>query len=359
MADGKKRIFVSDIHMNAGLSAQLEAGQHAYEWMGKEEIKVFADFLASVNKRDDVSEFVILGDFMDNWVYPVDEVPPSFDDIIKAKCNASIVKQLKTMCQNKTVVYLPGNHDMGVTQAVLERHFQKMKFGGSALRDSVYNSSRLRAEHGSAHAMFNAPDHVNNPGSRLPLGYFISRVVATGQRNTGRADRHYWSYADDFLEMLGPQTMAQSLFEAMLEEAGLPDDEPIKMPPPARDTNAAEIKQKYARLYDQWAETRGPGAAFKAVLAEIGLLGGLADSLCKRGGTNVVIFGHNHNATLDKDSFFVDERIYANCGTWCEENKPCTYVETEKDDENRKHHVRVMKWEDNQPVQVDEATVRL
>lgn len=357
--NGPKRIFVSDIHMNAGRSATLEEGHHAYEWLGPKEIRIFANFLNSVNNRPDVSEFIFIGDFIDYWVYPVDESPPTIDEIIMAECNEPIVNELKTMCENKTVVYLPGNHDMGVTKEIVVKHFPGMVFGGSALRDSVYRSSRLRAEHGSAHAMFNAPDPINNPGNRLPLGYFISRVVATGQRNTGNQCRHYWGYSDDFLEALGPQSLAKSVFEAVLEEAGLKDEDEIIMTPEGGSVVARDVKEKYSNLYDQWVEKKGPGMAFKAVLAEIGMLGGLADSLCKRSDTNVVIFGHNHSWALDKDSFLVDDRIYANCGTWCDDAKPCTYVETEKNDSERKHTVRVMKWEDGQAQMLGEGSVPL
>jgi hypothetical protein len=77
--------------------------------------------------------------------------------------------------------------------------------------------------------MFTAPDPINNPGNRLPLGYFISRVAATKAARTGHADRHYWTYADDLLELLGPQKLPQSIFEAVLEEAKLPEDTAIVM----------------------------------------------------------------------------------------------------------------------------------
>ena len=59
---------------------------------------------------------------------------------------------------------------------------------------------------------------------------------------------------------------------------------------------------------------------------------------------DVIIFGHSHDWKLDKDSWFVEDRIYANCGTWCDDEKSCTFVETQKDYDNRVHMVRVMDW---------------
>jgi len=70
-----------------------------------------------------------------------------------------------------------------ITKEILDNYFPGIIFGGSASYKSVYSTSRLRAEHGSAYAMFNAPDPINNPGNRLPLGYFISRVFSLFSNN--------------------------------------------------------------------------------------------------------------------------------------------------------------------------------
>lgn len=170
---------------------------------------------------------------MDNWVCPVDEIPPTFEEIVQADVNMEVVQSLKALAKHKEIklIYMPGNHDMSISEKFVTGTFPGIIFGGSAARKSAYRSSRLLAEHGSAYAMFNAPDPINNPGSRLPLGYFISRVAATQAARTGHADRHFWTYAEDLLEMLGPQKMPQSVFEAVLEEADLPGDVEIKMAP--------------------------------------------------------------------------------------------------------------------------------
>jgi len=361
---GKKRVFVSDIHMNAGRFCQCD-GKHPYEWLSQKEVDRFAAFLRYLNGSTNIEEVIFIGDLMDNWTYRVDELPPTFDDIIKAPINAEVVGLLKEMCARETprVIYLPGNHDMGITKATVDKYFEGMIFGGDAKHNSVFRTSRLRAEHGSAHAMFNAPDPINNPGSRLPLGYFISRVQATREYNTGDRSRHYWTYADDLLEMLGPQRLAQSVFEGVLEEAGLPEDTPFKMSGSEENPiciTAARVKEKYACLYDQWEQHYGPGVAFKAVFAEIGWLGRIADKLCKNQGTNVVVFGHSHDWELDKDSVFCEERVYANCGAWCDEDKPCTFVETQKDDQKHRRVVRVVDWNNGSPkLAKDEVVVPL
>jgi len=359
-----KRVYISDIHMNAGMSLSPPQGRYSYEWLDHKMARRFAEFLRYLNRSADVREVVILGDLMDDWVYPVDVVPPNFQDIVDAPVNTEIVRELKNLSNNAdiSVVYLPGNHDMGISKKFLQRNFPGMVFGGSALKNSAYRTSRLRAEHGSAYSMFNAPDPMNNPSRRLPLGYFISRVTASKEYETGSDKRHYWSYADDLLEALGPQQLAASVFEAILEEAGLSAEAEIKMPlvrGKLITITAGEVKERYSGLYAQWKQQYGPGTAFKGVLAEIGYLGDIADTLCKSGDTNIVVFGHSHGWVLDKDSLFVENRIYANCGTWCDDKLPRTFVETEKDEKNKIHVVRVMDWNNGQVRALDEKEVSL
>jgi hypothetical protein len=229
-------------------------------------------------------------------------------------------------------------------------------------------------------------------GVQFPLGYFISRVVATKARDTGSTKRHYWSYADDILEMVGPEKMASCVFEAVVEEAGLDDNTQITMPgkrngkvragakkkaggaaPAAgggakkKDDKAGgavyvtvkEIKEIYADLYERWEHYNGKGSGFRAVMAEIGLLGRVADRLCTPSDTNIVIFGHSHDYALDKDAWFVSDRIYANCGTWCDDKKKCTWVESQKDRDKNKHFIRVMDWNDGAPAVLKKGDVPL
>ncbi|MBA4417180.1 MAG: hypothetical protein C0392_04625 [Syntrophus sp. (in: bacteria)] len=367
MANRNKRVFISDAHISH--IPTLEKGKYDYTWLQQKDAEVLTNFLKHLNGLPDVEEIVFIGDLFDNWVIPVDVVPPTIDEIITLRKEKGdpVIQALIDLCQNPAirVVCLPGNHDMELTPGVVEKHFKKnntkaqgpgMIFGGTAAWNSgssVYRSSRLRAEHGSAHAMFNAPDPINSPGSRLPLGYYISRVVATRTYNTGHGDRHWWTYVDDILEAVGPDKLALCAFEAVLEETGLSPDTEIFMPQrngqPVTVT-ARQISQKYQNLYSQWQERAGVGIALKSILAEIGYLDDAADRLCKKNDTNIVVFGHSHDWVLDKDSWFVDERIYANCGTWCDSpEKPWTYVEIETLRNTTKRFARVQQWMGDKP----------
>lgn len=362
-----KRIFLSDTHISHFPEIDKKAGKHDYTWLQGNDAEALTKFLEHLNTRPDVEEVVFIGDLFDNWVIPVDVEPPSIDTIITSRMakNDPVLLALLGLCRNPDirVICLPGNHDMELSACVVEKHFggkgdpkKGMVFGGTGgwnSGSSAYRSSRLRAEHGSAHAMFNAPDPCNNPGSRLPLGYYISRVAATKIYNTGHGDRHWWTYVDDILEAVGPDKFAGCVFEAILEEACLPPDADIIMPEcggKAVTINARQISARYENLYDQWKQRVGDGIAFKSILAEIGYLDDAADRLCKKNDTNVVVFGHSHDWELDKDSWFVEDRIYANCGTWCDSpEKPRTYVEVETLRDQNQRWVRVREWGGDKP----------
>lgn len=354
------RIFVSDVHLNAGIgSAAADSSDRAsrsYDWLTSQRQDAFTAFLEHLAKRGPkIDDLVILGDFLDDWVYPVDVQPPTLGQVLWAERNAPVRRALESLAGADTrIIYMPGNHDMSINQADLLD--LPITFGGSSLHDCVYRVGRLHAEHGSAHTLFSAPDPENSPGSRLPLGYFISRVEATRVQRQGTRRRRIETYVDDLLELLGPQKLASTVWEAILEETGLRHDVEIVLPNGFPIT-AQQVKERYANVYDQWASRHGGGRAFKSLLAEIGWIGDVADRICKSRGTNVVVFGHSHDAELDKDSWFVEDRIYANCGTWCDPKKPCTFVEVER--RAREQVVRLFEWKDGRASRLKEESTSL
>ncbi len=91
----KKRIYISDVHMGAGRKPVKK--HFYYDWLGADEARVFADFLKFLIDDAEVGEIILLGDTMDNWVCPIYEEPPTFDEIINAPVNAEIVKNLKSL----------------------------------------------------------------------------------------------------------------------------------------------------------------------------------------------------------------------------------------------------------------------
>jgi UDP-2,3-diacylglucosamine pyrophosphatase LpxH len=109
------------------------------------------------------------------------------------------------------------------------------------------------------------------------------------------------------------------LIEAFAERAGAKE---IVMNSRGRKLKIAEVKKMYAPLAEEYD-------LFKAVvkMAMEGELEGDGDRLSDKKGYKVVIFGHTHKAKIDRDSFLVADRIYANTGCWCQKKAHCVVVD--------------------------------
>ena len=256
--------------------------------------------------------------------------------MITAPKNKEVVAELKALSEKLPVYYIPGNHDMQATRGTIRTHFPKIIFC-----PEQFTAGRLIAEHGHRYAMFNAPPQFSEHLMGLPMGYFISRAEASKKAMTNREDRTYRTYVDDFIEMVGRPTLPQCVLEAVLEEAQL--DEDIEYKVRKKDggflsISAADVKNQYKNIYDDWPTQIV--SKHRAVFAELDMLGPIADKLCKNGNYKVCIFGHSHKSAIDKDTWFVNERIYANAGYWC--GAKCTFVEIEKDTDG--FEVCLVKW---------------
>ncbi len=343
-----KKLFISDVHVGAGRFSDesKDTTKYPYDWdrLSLEETKNFIDFIRYVHSHYDceLEEVVLLGDIFDNWVFPHDLVPPTIEELLFADKNKELVKELKQLSEKTKVYYVPGNHDMHATAVVMKEFFPKFVYCPTR-----FSSNRLIAEHGHRFAMFNAPARFSNNIMGLPLGYFISRVEATRKGMTDLEGRFYQTYVDDFIEMFGEQTLPQSVFEAVIEEAGLDEEIEFKISRkngPVLSQPATKVKEVYKDLYDDWPSKTI--SKHRALFAELDMLGPIADKLCKDGFYQVCILGHSHKSEIDRDRWFVNDRIYANSGYWC--GSECTYVEAEKRDNG--YEVSLVKWMGNDQI---------
>jgi UDP-2,3-diacylglucosamine pyrophosphatase LpxH len=176
VADGSKLVFISDLHLNADPDAS---------WM-LDHIEDLADFLNSLRMRGDVSELVILGDMLDDWVRPTEDVPFDFEEILTATHNQPVVEVLHDICVEGRikVTYVTGNHDLlsfePENKEIIDSYFPNMIVTSNDPGLGTFQMDEvLWAEHGHRYTLFNAPDIWSHSGSHLPLGYFISRLVAS------------------------------------------------------------------------------------------------------------------------------------------------------------------------------------
>ncbi|HOX46217.1 MAG TPA: metallophosphoesterase [Myxococcota bacterium] len=318
-----KMVFISDVHI--GLR------RHRSEWFGKEHVKPLCDFLGWVSTRgDEVKDLVILGDFFDNWVCPAGAVPPTIADIIGAAPNRPIWAMLHRCLRNLThVYYVKGNHDMDTTQADLDL-LADPRSGKAPQLINSYLDGVLVGEHGHAEAMFNAPDRVHDPVNGVPLGYFITRVLA---KTTQAADcpAAIGSYLVSVHKSKHEgKTLAEAVLDAVMSFVGLEDEDLVELGAGLPDPTLGEVKARYRDLYELWKAAKGDGGAVDALRAEAFGLSPYVYRLQER--FKIVVLGHTHEALVKaypqqhKHDPGVEVReIYANTGKGCTERP--TFVE--------------------------------
>jgi hypothetical protein len=209
------------------------------------------------------------------------------------------------------VFHVDGNHDMHVGQADRDAVFGT----GVATWIPQYDAGLLYAEHGSRFAMFNARDELHDPTDGFPLGYFITRILASSDKEYDRPGSVI-RYVDDLLEAaITTSTLAESVIEALAELTGKHSSDTFEMPGARQKLTIAQVQKKYAPLFQRWSEKFGPRYAMQAIMGEMGSLGWFADRLCKQNGYRIVVLGHTHASEVDEDSLLLSQsRVYANAG---------------------------------------------
>lgn len=338
-----KRLFLSDVHIGAGREGvDRSTYPHDWYWLSDDEQQSFVAFVNHLHRerRGELREVVILGDLFDTWLYPHDADPPRVTDLLDATCNRDVVAALRQLSEapDMRVLFVPGNHDMHATREVMAAVFPRIIYC-----PNQFIAGRLVAEHGHRYTLCNASPSFTRNIMGLPFAYFLARIESTRRARTGYAGRSYLSYLDDALEVGGRQTLSQCVLEAALEEAELDEDITFSLRKRdgtvSRTVTAAEVKETYKDLYDDWSETIVSRP--RAVFAELGFLKPVADRLCRHGKRKVCVLGHSHKVALERDGWFGADCIYANPGCWCCGDS--TFVEVHKD-ETGKHTVKLGAW---------------
>lgn len=368
MTPASKKIFISDIHL--GDERSLEQ-PNPYGWINSN-ISNLANFLDEQINASDVTEMVILGDLFDTWVIPTDIDPlASFANICSNQVNLPIIDALRKLAAKGILSYVPGNHDMPFSTAGLDvtKQFIESKFPGiryicdSDLPNGVYRSGKLVAEHGNRYCLFNAPDPWTDAPSFLPIGYFISRLVAYKVHTTGTPEDFHDILKRFIVKLIKRPNFVKDLFEAIAEDAGLRFDADIDMnglTAFSNPTKVGNISSIYGQLIENWEKNDRNRIGWEtATISDAGDLSLAADRVYFSifgSEQNIVIFGHTHKADLKKNylmeaapdvqNIHLDlpcRSIYANCGTWVDSVRS-TYVETQEDVDSERHYVRLWTY---------------
>ncbi len=343
-----RRVFVSDIHMSLGGSLVKDSADpaktHEYDWFDLDEAAQFLLFLQYLLKED-IQEVILLGDIMDDWLYPHDISAPTYKDTAAAGHIKPILEAIDGLSkkQNVTITYIPGNHDMGVMDKKdpAAIHFRKsvlpkVKFipGPYQTNDGIY------AEHGHSYLVWNA----NDPNYPLPVGYYLTRLIASISAYTngktftipqlvrGLANKN--ALIDDPLTFLakqldgaGSHAVGRNTWIAK-SGSGIP-------------LQLKDVRKVYGDLPARWSQShKDILAPWESVWYEVVGLLDVARDLVRKPERQVVIFGHTHDDDIWKigPAAQIPEHeeywgIYANCGSWCYYNntspKPYSWVVTE------------------------------
>jgi UDP-2,3-diacylglucosamine pyrophosphatase LpxH len=446
-----KRIFVSDLHMGEHRTLYPSRG-YPYGWLGEKRADMFTRFLDTqvIAKHETVKEVVFLGDIMDGWTLKTDLSPVPIDTIDKPglfhgiafqnKINKKIIEKLiELKSYDITLKYVPGNHDMLLTEDILKNIIPNVEYisdknlkGKPMTGLGTYTSddSIIAAEHGHRYGIFNAPNPVSSPPHVLPYGYYITRFNADklNKENKPLKDKQFSrDLLIDMLHKLGlvndhklktyfdihdkvkNEDEILKLFQQQLSSGG-PDVNkcwPEFLPcaktktinvDPCKDTIAwivgitiiyltlmqkmnFHVKMDYTDKYpsqidwdyikrnnvdlcNTWEKIAGIAnvnpeivnpivAIFSDATSHLSGIAAQQFSLIDKPEKNaprIIIFGHTHEPVItnraglkpvNKDPHRPSKYIYANCGSWIDNVKTCTYVETETDLNLNRCYVRL------------------
>jgi len=325
-----------------------------YGWI-QSNLSNLANFLEEQLIAPDVAEVVILGDLFDTWVIPTILYPlNSYEEIYSNDENSPVIEALKKLAAESKLSYVPGNHDMAFsttdlagTKQFMETRFPEIRYiCDPDLPTGVYRSGKLVAEHGNRYCLFNAPDTWTKQPSFLPIGYFISRLVAYKVYTTGTPEDFHDILKKFIMQLIKRPNFVQDLYEAIAKDAGLADTDIIEMNGIASfpgTITVGGISAIYGQLIQNWESDPNRIGWEIAAREDAGDLALAANHILFSSGQDIVVFGHTHVPTLKR--IFLGEpleegvdihldlpchAIYANSGTWVDSVKS-TYVETQED----------------------------
>jgi len=178
----KKIIVISDLHL--GIDDRIS------ELVKNRPILI--SFIERIRNEKSIDEVVIAGDFLDQWFYPGNfDMPVKSDEFYYAVAdnNRLLIDAICGMISDGIrVVYVPGNHDMTLTEEVLENIIPGIIQARDANGLGRYRTgirNEIMIEHGHRYELFCAPDNITNSDFMnygkpiLPPGYFYARLGVT------------------------------------------------------------------------------------------------------------------------------------------------------------------------------------
>ena len=289
-----------------------------------------------VDQADHIRELVLLGDIVDFWTYPADVVPPSFAEI--AACHPALFGLGGALARvldalDGQVTYVPGNHDQGITADEVASIRSRSGHHVRLIEDVPYLPvPGVAMAHGHHDTLFNAPT-TSGPLAPLPLGYFVTRAVATrwslglseGQTVAELAGQGAPNGIDlkslaGVASGVGARSMAATLIDFVAGATAMNPLEPILLPDGTTAT-LLDARTAYLDCWTDWAQANGGGVVGQAMAARAALadfdgsyLGWFAQRMAFEHDCDLVVMGHTHVPIGGLEASLVD---YVNTGFDC------------------------------------------
>lgn len=357
VAGRTKLIIVSDVHIGGP-----RATANGYNWFA-DNVTEFLQFLEDVKGSPQVKELIFNGDLFDEWIMP-DDVQPFvapvtnsaefFKSIADAATMKPIIDKINEIADagDIKVVYIPGNHDMLMTEAAMKTIFPNAIWKGT--KNTQNNDSGtgyyspltgISLEHGHLYDFFNAPDPLTKAGSLLPPGYFVSRMFATNMVGPAQTPQNLALTPGNVFFYAAWEIVLWKIFGTM--EPNIPDIiTGIDGYTNDYTYNGARDNYYNADIAGNWKNRQeingvySPESEAAALLAGTGVFiwGDLEYAARKQyfesERASIVIFGHTHMAMLKgynnlnneiisesettsiRNQLGPTKKIYANTGTW-------------------------------------------
>lgn len=338
---------ISDIHCG-----DQRASDGNYSWFGKN-ADALVDFLHYIKTNPKVKELVILGDLFDEWMVPYEFQPfdssvnitnskEYFHAIANSTVNKPVFDKLKEISTGGDVhvVYVPGNHDMLVTQDVIEVLIPNAEWKSDVRGLGKYNPvDEIVMEHGHRYDFFNCPQPLINDGQILPPGYFVTRLYAAGLANRQQPTfKETYNVASDF-EFVTAWSVAigYTIGNFMMDADTLPMNAPGIIMSGIDGYNSmfsfnGALDMYDANIEEEWQNTQQinkvpvPLSVFYAILNGTFLYGSaiyeyLVDIFAPD-APKIVAFGHSHEPEIRVFPFDnAYTGIYANSGSWIDDDQ--------------------------------------
>ena len=344
-------VCISDIHMGDPRSVAL-----GYCWFSKN-ASALESLLDVVITNQQVRELVILGDLFDEWVVPYRISPfdsqagisnsrDYFMAVANAPTNINIINKLKAIASGGTIrlTYIPGNHDMLLTQEILQEIIPGVTWQGDSTGLGHYSPlSEIIMEHGHRYDFFNCPQPLSNPGHILPPGYFISRLDAEGLMEQGSHKYKDLNSGTGKVEFLTAWTAAFTYLQVKYSLQVSADSDNIRMGGIDNYSNPFSfngVRDMYAgNIEDGWPSTETRNGVPVTMPVLMAILDGSIDLSLTAAYEymqptvpklfKTVVFGHTHNPMLKVYPAGKQYTgIYANTGSWVNEELSSKAVRT-------------------------------